>query len=90
MNFKNEHNLISYSKKNTFIYYLGANAKKLYHGDPSRNNHFWVYPPYKSLGNPQWDTYDPFLMCSNFTAPEENNYNQLRQYTCNGHEMYVI
>ena len=39
-------------------------SEKFYHGDPNRDNHFWVYPRYKPLQNPDWDTYD---LCDNYT-----------------------
>ncbi|CAF1217073.1 unnamed protein product [Rotaria magnacalcarata] len=29
-----------------------------YHGDPNRDNNFWVYPVYRSLQNARWDTYN--------------------------------
>ncbi|CAF4257310.1 unnamed protein product, partial [Rotaria magnacalcarata] len=38
-----------------------------YHGDFNRDNHFWVYPRYKPLQNPAWDTYDASDLCDNYT-----------------------
>ncbi|CAF4041207.1 unnamed protein product [Rotaria magnacalcarata] len=38
-----------------------------YHGDFNRDNHFWVYPSYKPLHNPAWDTYDASELCNNYT-----------------------
>jgi hypothetical protein len=57
----------------------------IYHGDPSREHHFWVYPKHKSLINPQWDTYDPTQLCNNFTVLDLNHSTQVRTYKCNGH-----
>ncbi|CAF4288301.1 unnamed protein product, partial [Rotaria magnacalcarata] len=37
-----------------------------YHGDFNRDNHFWVYPRYKPLQNPAWDTYDVSDSCDNY------------------------
>ncbi len=42
-------------------------AQKMYHGDPNREHHFWVYPRHKLLQNSQWDAYDPHDICNNFT-----------------------
>ena len=56
-----------------------------FHGDPSREHHFWVYPRHKALINNQWDTYDPTHLCNNFTALDGNSANQVRAFRCNGH-----
>ncbi|CAF5204457.1 unnamed protein product, partial [Rotaria magnacalcarata] len=38
-----------------------------YHGDPNRDNNFWVYPVYRSLQNARWDTYNAADLYSNCT-----------------------
>jgi hypothetical protein len=60
----------------------------IYHGDPSREHRFWVYPKHKSLQNPQWDTYNPHDLCDNFTIL--NGFTDTKMYQCNGHPKYVI
>ncbi|CAF3855338.1 unnamed protein product [Rotaria magnacalcarata] len=35
-----------------------------YHGDPNRDNNFWVYPVYRSLQNARWDTYNAADLCN--------------------------
>jgi hypothetical protein len=58
---------------------------KVYHGDPSREHHFWVYPTNKPLINPQWEAYDPTHLCNNFSIVTANQFTNLRIYKCNGH-----
>ncbi|CAF5027916.1 unnamed protein product, partial [Rotaria sp. Silwood1] len=40
---------------------------KFYHGNPNRNNNFWVYPRNKQLEVLQWDTYNADDLCNNYT-----------------------
>ncbi|CAF1647274.1 unnamed protein product [Rotaria magnacalcarata] len=40
-------------------------SEKFYHGDPNRDNNFWVYPRDKPVQNPDWDTYDASYLCNN-------------------------
>ena len=60
-------------------------ANKFYHGDPSREHRFWVYPKHKLLQNSQWDAYDPFHLCDNFTLLDPNHCTDTPMYKCNGH-----
>jgi hypothetical protein len=58
-------------------------TETMYHGDPDREHHFWVYPRDKLLENSQWDTYDPHDLCNNFTLLDGSN--DTKKYRCNGH-----
>ncbi|CAF1529941.1 unnamed protein product, partial [Rotaria magnacalcarata] len=42
-------------------------SEKFYHGDPNRDNNFWVYPRDKPVQNSDWDTYDASDLCNNCT-----------------------
>ena len=33
-------------------------SEKFYHGDPNRDNHFWVYPHHKPLQDARRDAYN--------------------------------
>ncbi len=58
---------------------------KVYHGDPSRDHQFWIYPSNKTLINPQWDAYDPNELCNNYSLVDGNQWSDVRTYQCNGH-----
>jgi len=60
-------------------------TKQMYHGDPDREHHFWIYPKYKLLQDSQWDAYDPFDLCDNFTLLDANYCTDTKMYKCNGH-----
>ncbi|CAF3130780.1 unnamed protein product [Rotaria sp. Silwood2] len=44
-----------------------AMSGKSYHGNPDRDNNFWVYPRDQQLEVPEWDTYNADDLCNNYT-----------------------
>lgn len=61
-------------------------SKKYYHGDPDRDNHFWVYPKDKELITPHWDTYKASDICDNCTHIDTDSNTEIETYQCNGHD----
>ncbi|CAF3788523.1 unnamed protein product [Rotaria sp. Silwood1] len=61
-----------------------STSRVFYHGDPSRNNNFWVYPREKALITRRWDTYNADDLCNNYTYVETIAFG-IRAYRCNGH-----
>ncbi|CAF4574602.1 unnamed protein product, partial [Rotaria sp. Silwood2] len=68
------------------IYPNAAIPNKFYHGDPSRENNFWVYPRHEPLIDTRWDAYNPSYLCNNYTLLENNSCTKIRRYRCNGHD----
>ncbi|CAF4741393.1 unnamed protein product [Rotaria sp. Silwood1] len=66
--------------------FLEAMSNKYYHGDPDRNNHFWVYPKNKELITPRWDTYKASDLCDNCTYLDKDSESEIETYQCNGHD----
>ena len=61
-------------------------SSKFYHGDPSRENNFWVYPSDKPLVSSRWDAYDPSQLCNDYTLLDKDWSTGVTRYRCNGHE----
>lgn len=61
-----------------------------FHGDPSRNFHFWVYPRGAPLVTPRWDTHEgPTDFCSNCRLVTIHS-NGVAEYVCGGHQPEVL
>ena len=44
-----------------------------FHGDPDRNNKFWLYPADRELVTLRWDTHgDPHMFCRNAVLLDES------------------
>jgi hypothetical protein len=56
---------------------------KYFHGDHTRGDQFWVYPPHKTLVNLLWDCHYPFNLCDNHTFLQAG---EIQAYRCNGHD----
>jgi len=55
-----------------------------FHGDPSRNYKFWVYPMGKDIVNVQWDFRTPDI-CNNHA--HVSNHDGIEEYECRGHSV---
>ena len=56
-----------------------------FHGDPARNNEFWVYPPHRRLVTPRWDTHlHASQFCSNHVVVRHGS-DSVTTYRCLGH-----
>eukprot|EP00347_Sterkiella_histriomuscorum_P015209 403357899 len=54
-----------------------------YHGDPEREHNFWIYPPTRTLLNPEWDSYQ--LICDHCEQQEDGEIDQPTRFKCLGH-----
>ncbi|CAF0947365.1 unnamed protein product [Didymodactylos carnosus] len=65
---------------------LIAKMSLQYHGDPSRDNHFWVYLRNQPLQNPRWDTHNAEQFCYNHKFIQSIDGQQgIAEYQCQGH-----
>ena len=60
-------------------------SNKYYHGDPNRDNHFWVYPKNKTLTNKLWDTHNLKEFCNNYKYLHTFLNCNVDEYKCLGH-----
>ena len=57
-----------------------------YHGDPSRQHRFWIYPNNCPLQTSRWDTHlEPNTFCTNCVISPNKPAGELKEYICRGH-----
>lgn len=61
-----------------------------YHGDPQRENRFWVYPKDMCLLNKKWDTHNIDDFCCNYKYQHTFIDLNVSEYKCLGHKEDIL